>query len=278
VVVKMLTGLPLVATTCGGDVQVLPEIGYGDRLKPRFDRLVRANSRRADVIGCVNANICEELNRMGATARVVQIPNGVSWSEFQTESSALLRRRLGLPADAIVVLSVGRNQPVKGFDLGIRAFAHVIRKFPQAVYVLIGRDTSSLAGLVSELNLDGRVHLLEQMLHSELPETFRSADVFFSPSLIEGFSQVNVQAMACGLPCVLTDVPGNRDTGAAGGAIIARSRDIVSMASSIGSLLGDPEGRRRLGAEAHELSRQFSWSRISEGYLKIFDELCTSPK
>jgi glycosyltransferase involved in cell wall biosynthesis len=165
---------------------------------------------------------------------------------------------------------VGRRRPVKGYEVGLRAFARAAAAVPRAVYVLVGHGIPQLEALVRELQLEGRVRLLDRMPAAELPSVFRSADVFFSPSFMEGFSQVNMQAMASGLPCVISDGPGNIDAATGGGAVAVRTGDEESMARALGSLLRDADARRRLGAEAHERSRRFAWSRIAEDYLEVF--------
>jgi glycosyltransferase involved in cell wall biosynthesis len=270
VTVKLLTGVPVVATTCGGDVMVLPEAEHGDRLKPRFDRIVRFNLKHVDVVGSINESIRADLEKMQPDVRIVDIPNGVPWDAFQIRPSRLLHQELGLDERAIIVLSVGRNRPVKGYAVGIQAFAQIATRFPDAVYVLVGKGMSTLLPQVSRSGLDNRIRLVEQVAFERIPTVFRSADLFFSPSFMEGFSQVNAQALASGLPCVFTDAPGNLDAGRCGGAIIARSGDSDSMATALAELLADESLRQRLGAEAHEAGKLLAWSRIAEEYLDIF--------
>ncbi len=271
--VKRITGLPVVATTCGGDVQVLRELGYGERLDPRIDRLVRNNLKRVDVVGSISSSMREALAKLEVAARVVDIPNGVAWDEFQTGPSRLLRDRLGLDDEGVLILSVGRNHPVKGYAHGIRAFARLASRHPSAHYALVGRQVQQLAPLVSEVGVGGRVHLVGPLPMAEMPAVFHSADVFFNPSLMEGFAQVNAQALACGLPCVLTDAPGNRDAAEGGGALVARSSDEASMAGALDRLLGDAALRGRLGREAHRASRRYAWESIAEQYLEILQSL-----
>lgn len=271
--VKAVTGLPVVATTCGSDVLSIPEIGFGERLQPRFDRQVRRNVHQVDVVGSISSAIREELEQLGTTARIVDIPNGVDWQTFQCGPSRVLRERLSLADDQLVVLSVGRNHPVKGYECGIRAFREVADRFKTAVYVLVGRGTSRLQPLVEQLALEGRVHLVEQVPAEELPAMYHSADLFFSPSLMEGFPQVAVQALACGLPCVLSDAPGNRDAGMGGGAMMARNADVGSMGACLAALLGDVDARRELGTKAYAASRRYAWERIADEYLSLFGQL-----
>lgn len=278
VAVKRLTGLPVVATPCGGDVQCVPEIGYGDRCRPRFDRLVRRNVTRVDVIAAISSSIREELAGLGTAARIVDIPNGLPWAMFQGPPSRLLHAKLGLPDDAVIILSVGRNEPVKGFSYALQAFARAAAQFPKAVYVFLGRGMEPLRQQAREAGLASRVRFCEQVPMAQLPEVFHAAAIYLSSSIVEGFSQVNVQAMAAGLPCVLSDAPGNRDAAMQGGALLARNRDAASMGDCLARLLGDRCLREEMGRRAHEASRRYCWSRIAREYLDIFESLSRKPR
>ena len=102
---------------------------------------------------------------------------------------------------------------------------------------------------------------------------FHAADLFFNPSLMEGFSQVNLQAMSSGLPCILTDAPGNRDAAVDGGAVVARAGDVASMADALTRMLEDPAVRARLAREAHQASKRYAWRRVAADYEAVFKEL-----
>ncbi len=280
--VRKRTRIPVVVTTSGDDVNTIPAVGYGIRCNPRFDRMVRANVRRVDVIASVSRGIRAELEAIGTTARIVDIPNGVPWDEFQTGPSRLLRDRLCLSDDTVIVLSVGRNFSLKRYDLGIEAFARVARGRDRTVaggaeakvhYVLVGRELDSLRPLIDRLHVAKQVSLVDQMPMSQLPAVYHSADIFFNPSETEGFSQVNAQALACGLPLVVTDASGNVDAADHGGALVARCNDVASMAQCLDALISDPQTRRGLGIEAHRASRHYAWSRIADQYLDVFASL-----
>lgn len=270
---KKVAGIPVVATTCGHDIQLEKEINYGSRLNPRFDALVRSNMQNVDVIGSISSSVRAELEAIPTAARIVDIPNGVSWQDFQGAPSGLLREKLGLAKDVAIVLSVGRNHVKKGYESGIRAFAAITSRFTRACYVIVGRNVSALAPLVESLGVERSVYLLDEMPMALMPEVFHSADIFLNPSLMEGFAQVNAQALACGLPCVLTDAPGNRDAGDHGGALIAKSGNVESLAAAIAKLLDDPPLRGRLAQEAHRASRRYAWEQIAGEYLAIFASL-----
>lgn len=270
---KKKTGVPLVATTTGGDVQIAPQINYGARLKPRFDRIVRSNLKLIDVVGSISKNVHAELEAMGTTARIVDIPNGVNWKRFQTGKSLFLREKLNLDKNTLIILSVGRNHVIKGYRFAIKAFASVADTFKDVCYVIVGRGTERLIPLIEELGMQRRIRLVEEMPMSKMPQIYHSADVFFNPSTMEGFAQVNAQALACALPCVITDAPGNVDAGDDGGALIARSENVVSMAEKLTLLIGDTELRQELAKQAHLASRKYAWSNIAQQYLSIFEGL-----
>jgi len=271
--VRRRFNIPVVATTCGDDVFRIPELNYGVRINPRQDRLIRRNIRSIDVIGCISRSVREELVSLGATATLVNIPNGAPWEEFQMGPSRLIREKLNLSDDDLVVLSVGRNLNAKRYDLGIQAFAQMARRMPNVHYAIIGRDLDSLVRPIHELGMEQRIHLIGEVHISQVAHAMRSADVFFNPSMQEGFAQVNAQALACGLPLVITDAPGNVDAADHGGAVVARFNDVRSMSEKLMDVLGDAELRRRLAAEAGKAGRHYAWSRIAEQYLDIFSGL-----
>lgn len=273
VAIKRRLGIPVVATTCGADIQVAPEVDYGDRRFPRFDRMIRRNLMAIDAIGAVSRQIRADIEAMGTRARILDIPNGVPWDDFQIPRDRFLRDRFQLDENRIIVVSLGRHTIEKAYAKGIRAFAGVVASEPSAFYAIVGRNTSALGPLVDELGMNGHVGLVEQVAMSDVPRVLRSADVFFNPSEREGFAQVNAQALACGLPCVITDAPGNVDAGDHGGAIIARSGDIASMSMNLRELLHDPVRRATLASEAHRAGKRYAWGRIAEEYLAVFDEL-----
>ena len=269
--VRKKTGIPVVATSCGGDLQKFPQYQYGYRLKPRRDKLVRKAVRNSDVIGSVSRSIRKHIEEIGTEAKIVDIPNGVNWDIFQIDKNPCYKEQLlELQKDTTVILTLGRNHPVKNFSGAIKSYSRIASKFPNSCYVIVGRNSSFLSPLVNELGLTNRIKLIEQVPMSEVPKYFRAADIFFNPSLIEGFSQVNAQALASGLPCVITDAPGNVDAGDYGGCLITKSNDLNSMSENLEKLLGSDKLRLKLAEEAFMAGKNYAWSAIARSYLELF--------
>jgi len=270
---KERQGVPVVATTAGHDVMTMPSAGFGIRLKPHYASMVRSNLQHCDVVGSISRAVRRELESIGTRARIVDIPNGVEWDAFQTGSPDFLRRRLGLAGSDRIVMSLGRNHAMKGYESGIRAFAQVVKEIPNAHYVLVGKAVSGLKSFAAELETGERVHFIDGVPMSEVPDVLHSADVFFSPSHMEGFAQVVVQAMACGRACVLSDCPGNEDFANHPGVVLGRAGDPESLAMALTRVLHNAGLRREMGRAAHESSRRFDWKVIADEYLELFEEI-----
>src|SRR5690606_17553531 len=152
---------------------------------------------------------------------------------FRTGRRDWLRDRLRLD-EGIFIVSLGRNVPKKHFDIGIRAFAVALKSDPRLRYVHVGRDAGPLESLAASLGVGDRFHALGELPHSELVHVLHSADIYLSPAAVEGFSLANVEAMASGLPCIVTDGPGNRDAGRSGvNGWVVPVGDVERMAEAI---------------------------------------------
>ncbi len=276
--VREKIGVPVVATTCGEDVQINEELSYGVRLDPEIEKMVRQNLVGVDAVGSISSSVRSEIVELAPGAAIHDIPNGVAWDDFQTGATDYFQERYGLDDSAIVIVSLGRNHPKKGYETGIQAVSRVILSNERVRYFIFGKSVDELQPLVDSMKLEKRVFLPGPVPMDEVPSVLRSADVFFNPSLMEGFAQVNVQALACGCPLVITDAPGNRDAGDYGGALIAKDGDPDSMASALVELTGNTDRRKSLGQEAAAVSSQFSWASIAKQYLSVYRDVSAKPE
>lgn len=271
--VRQMTGVPVVATTCGHDILVHPAIRFGVRRFPDYDRLVRKNLRGIEAVGSISGATRREIEAVGTTARILDIPNGLDWQAFQRPESNWLKRNLALPTRAVVVLSLGRCHPQKGYDIGLQAFARARPEVSDAHYVIVGENTSRLHPMIADLGLQDRVHLLENQPMDLVPEILRSSDLLFSPSRLEGFAQVVVQAMACARPCVLSDCAGNEDFQGHPGALVGRAEDPAALGELLSRVLSSDSLRKQMGAAAYAGSRRYGWDRIADEYCSAFGDL-----
>jgi glycosyltransferase involved in cell wall biosynthesis len=264
--------LPLVMTPHGEDIQRVPEIGYGLRLQKKWDRIIQSNLSKADVVTAISDSIKNEL-RFLPGEKIEVIPNGIDLRGFRVAKTNYLHELLKLKQEKKIVLSVGRNHIKKGYEYGIRAFAVLKEKriCDDLVYVIVGRDTRSLEPLLQSHSLRERVYLLPQLDRNATIKCYQSAWCFFSPSIIEGLSLVSIEAMAMGLPLLVTDVPGNIDVVRDNRCgLIARNKDPDSMAEALLSLQSSPRAYQKYSSTALERVINYDWTNIAQKYCDVY--------
>lgn len=146
-----------------------------------------------------------------SVGRFKAILNGVNITKFQPDEQArqAVRRELAIADEQFVVGSVGRLVEVKNYPSFIRAFALVVKKYPQAKLLIAGDGPMrpELEALIEEHNLAEQVNLLGR--REDVPAVMNALDVFVLPSFREGLSNTILEAMASGLPAVVTKVGGS---------------------------------------------------------------------
>nr|MBA3800779.1 D-inositol-3-phosphate glycosyltransferase [Geodermatophilaceae bacterium] len=217
-------------------------------------------------------------------AKVLTVPPGVDLDRFRPAEGA--RARLGVPDDALVLLFVGRIQPLKAPDLLLRAAAHLIAYDPalrsrMIVYVVgapsgSGLDEpTSLLALANTLGIADRVRFLAPMPPDDLADYYRAADVTVVPSHNESFGLVALEAQACGTPVVAARV-GGLVTAVADGfsGLLVDGHRAPDYADAITKVLGD---RAAFSRAAVEHASRFSWDRTTGLLLDAYADAMTGP-
>jgi len=138
----------------------------------------------------------------------------------------------------------------------------------------VGReDTASYRALVHEHQLDGRVHFLEP--RGEVEFFYAAADVYVGPSFEDTFAQPPAEAMACGLPVIVSSANGSCEimTDGVDGLILRDPADAKTLAEMICKLYEDSGYRTRLGANAAETAKQYTWERNGRELAAILQEV-----
>jgi glycosyltransferase involved in cell wall biosynthesis len=271
----------------GDDIQVAPEIGYGMRLDPRIDSLVRQWLPKSDAMVAITDSVAEEYRSLGVPeAHIKFIPNGVDLARFEFAiDHAEVRRRYGIPTEAFMFFSVGRQHPKKDFANLINAFALFERQHPgRAVLAIAGPGVSELTGNVERHGLADCVRLIEgigapqtdtvpEVPSPDLVALYKCADAFAFPSLIETFGIAIVEAMAAGLPIITTDGPGCRDVVRKGqDGMMVRAGDPEALAAAMIEIANNEELRRHYAERAKRRAAAFSWDIIVDRYMELYQE------
>jgi glycosyltransferase involved in cell wall biosynthesis len=144
--------------------------------------------------------------------RVELFPWGVDLDHFTPVGKSKLRKRLGWEEN-FVLLSLRSWEPIYGLDVLIRAFAMAVEKSPELRLILLGNGSQApiIHRLIAQHNLQEKIHLGGQVGNHDLPEIYRSADLYISASHSDGSSVSLMESLACGLPCLVSDIPGNKE-------------------------------------------------------------------
>ncbi|MEN8238830.1 MAG: glycosyltransferase [Actinomycetota bacterium] len=171
------------------------------------------------------------------------------------ERTARSRDMLGIPPEAEVVVTVGRQEYQKGHRYLIEAFARIAISRPRARLLIAGREgreTESLEQQISESGLDSVISLLGH--RSDVPDVLAASDLFVFPSLYEGLGGAMIEALALGLPVIATDLPALREVVREGeNAILVPARDPDALSEAIDTLLDDQVKREILGNRSREI-------------------------
>ena len=185
---------------------------------PALTGKLRAALERADRVFSVSASLLEIAAGLGISRDKLQVVgNGVDTAKFHPVDQAEARRALSIPAEAKVLVSVGGLTERKGFHRVIELLPALRREVPELLLLVIGGASAEgdwgpqLRQQVSELGLEDCVRFLGTMPPEQLKQPLSAADVFVLATRNEGWANVFLEAMACRLPVVTTDVGGNRE-------------------------------------------------------------------
>jgi len=195
----------------------------------------------AGAVLCVSSHLAETARRLGAASdRVFVIPNGVDREHFHPRDKAEARRRLGLPADGRLLVTVAHLGPRKGHREAIRALASL----PNNVRLVLvggpglGGGGGDLTALADSLGLHRRVIIAGRQPYEKVPLYFCAADASVLASYREGCPNVVVESLACGTPVVASDVGAVADLIAPGvNGRIVPARQVGPLAEAIRDVL-----------------------------------------
>jgi len=239
--------VPFALTVRGDDINVLPNYFWRRQL-------IRWALRQAALVIALSKELKERAQSLSDVAsKIVVIPNGINSEIFYPGERSEARRRLGLPPEGRILLSVGRLHSSKGYPFLIEALALLLAEAPDLRIVIVGESDHeadarpAIEAAAMRLGIGEKVKLVGAQPHSVVADWYRAADLFCLPTHREGSANVLLEALACGLPCITTPVGGNPD--------IISTEDV--------GILVDPEIKPLARGIAQCLSRRWDRERIA---------------
>ena len=214
--------------------------------------------------------------------KIAVVPPGVDLETFRPGDRAEARRHLGVPDDAVLLLFVGRIQPLKAPDVLVRAAAVMVEQRPElrdrlVVAVLGGAsgtglaEPDSLTRLAGQLGIADIVQVAPPVARTELPRWFQASDLVAVPSHNESFGLVAVEAAASGAVVVAAD-RGGLPAAVGDGGVLVDGHDPRVWATTMLGLLDDPQRRQTLGARAAERAPTMGWDRTADELLEVYED------
>jgi sugar transferase (PEP-CTERM/EpsH1 system associated) len=219
--------------------------------------------------------------------RIVYIPNGVDTKKFSPLCSfsdgaglqieharRLLRQQLGLPANSLLLGTVGRLDPVKDFPTLLKGFKQITREFSNTRLAIVGDGPmrSELAHLADELGLGSSVLWLGE--RNDIPELLRCFDLFVQTSVFEGMSNTILEAMATGLPIVTTNTGGNPELVTSQNGTLFEVGNVEELRATLERYLADAALRNKHGLNSHARAvRYFDLSLMAGRYAEMYESL-----
>lgn len=169
------------------------------------------------------------------------------------------------------ILTVGRLIERKGHRYLLHAGARLRERGYesfQLTFTGTGDSYDDLKLLCRELDLEDYVHFAGYVTREEVIACYENADVFALPSFNEGMSIALLEAVAAGLPVVVTDTGGTAEV-VRGNGIVVPWADAPALADALARLIDSPRLREEMGSRSEGLAREFSWEEVSMQYLAV---------
>lgn len=269
VVVGRVLKKPVVVTVHGSDAR------WAFEKKGLFGILFGWAARRADFVTTVSQNIAQRMIGLGIKQEnILAFPMGISDRFFSSPPTRPLESQ---EDREVVILSNRHLLPVYNVDCLIRAVPHVVDDFDQVSFLIAGEGErrSALESMVHRMRLQPWVRFCGAIDHEQMPDLMRSSQIYVSTSLSDGASVSLLEAMACGLFPVVTDIPANREWIRDGyNGYLVPPDDALALAGRIKMAIQDKTMREKARRANVELARQkASWEEICKNLRQIYQRL-----
>lgn len=266
---KILTSFP------GSDVTVIRNTGILGKIMARI-------IAKSDYMSCNSADLKEELVKSGIKSEKVDyVIYGVDNKKinFSAEKRKIIREKLEVNDDTILLLMIGRFIPKKGFSTAFRALKYIVEKHKNIKLAVVGDGDlkSEYVDILKRDKTSGHAIFIGYINANELIDYYSACDIFLMPSEKnppDGLNTVVPEAMACGRPIVASDVGGNDLVVFDGfNGFLHSEGNYERLAVLVSRLINNEKLRIDMGRKSLELIQtKFNWKAIAEYYIEKYKE------
>lgn len=264
---------PFLLMSWGSDILAKQSQSTINRLVLKFT-IKRANMIAGDCLAVRDKIL--ELSHFPAD-RIIIFPWGVDINQFHPVPSRLqLREKLGWQKNKVVI-STRSFEPIYGIEVFLQATKKVIEENPLVRFLMLGDGSmkSQVKDFIARNNLGHAIYLTGRVNHDQLPDYFNEADLYVSSSYSDGSSVSLLEAMACKLPVIVTDLPANREWVQPGvNGWLVPSGNPEALGENILKILAGEEKAKLMGEANIALIRQKAdWPQNSDVLLTAYEQL-----
>lgn len=273
-IINRIIGTPYIVSLHGSDIFVAKK----NRLFEKINELIL---NRSKAITACSKELFEYAENHGGFGKTHLIAWGSDPTIFTpTSDKVACRRKMNLPENALLISSLGRLVPKKGFDVLVTAFAQAQK--PDNTFLVIGGSGPQKAFLIEhsqKLGVGKQLILPGAINWNETSAFLGASDVFVLPSIrdphgnLDGLPTVLLEAMACGLPCIASDIGGvnlvieNEVTG-----LLCEASSIPKLTESMTRLIVNNNLRYKLGNAARKsVVNCFNWDQVGRNILSLMN-------
>lgn len=206
---------------------------------------------------------------------------GVNLKLFRPIDKALAKKKIGADIDHKLILFVGRIERLKGIDVLLYAIKILIQKNPQLLFCLwiVGgsadrklwtRESHRLEEIRKLLKLTSYVKFVGRKRMEDLPFYYNSAEIVLMPSQYESFGIAALEAMACGIPVIITDVAGVSGLlDKKHSSLLTSASNPIGLAGKIKNLLTNKEEYYKMSKEVFKKVQDLGWEEVADKFIQI---------
>jgi len=264
---------PMLLMSWGSDIMAKPDENVLWRWVTKF------TIKRANMIACDCLAVRDKIIELThyPPDRIVIFPWGVNLKQFRPAPSTLkLRDKLGWKDNKIIITTRSLER-IHGVETFLEAAGEVIKREPNCRILIVGSGSleAKVRSFIARHNLEHAIHLTGRVPHDTLPDYFNEADLYLSSSYSDGTSISLLEAMACKLPVIVTDLPSNREwvTPGTNGWLVP-IRDAQALGRAILEAL-DERNKIKIMAEVNMamVSQRADWDKNFAILLEAYERL-----
>jgi len=220
-----------------------------------------------NIVTAISSFLVERAKRLGVDEKNIFItPNGVDMSKIPSNTEKEKNR----------VIMVGRLSWEKGHDYLIQAWPEVLKNIPNAKLILVGEGNkrNDIEKMIKDLDIESRIVLTGNLPHDQVLKEIKKSEIFICPSLAEGLGNVFIEAQACGVPPIGTNVGGIPDIITDGeNGLLIESKNSKAISNAIIMLLNDKEKIESFSKKGLETVQKFAWPIIIKKIDDIYQDV-----